>query len=266
MSTNERPRRPNLEHLRKQAKDLLKGVRAGNDAAIQRLQIAPCASKVRPQLANTLTVIAREYGFRSWAKLKTYVETVAAAAGTREVAAAQTGSAQLDRAHVRPQRRGPRQMPSVRYLHELSAAVAEAAAQGDPYPFIFAPPLGPLRRAVQSPLREALVASGNLPMVVDILLRGAEHPNPRIRFECAHAMDWLADERCLPILLRLVNDPVPRVRWIAMHSLVCDDCKLTPLPSSAEVLPLLTSKATSDPNARVRRQAHHTLRLLATTG
>jgi hypothetical protein len=180
--------------------------------------------------------------------------------------AQQPGSADLERAYVRPRRGGPHQMPGVRFIRDLSAAVVQAAAQGEPYPFIFAPPLGPLRAAVQRPLRDALRASGELPLVIDVLLRGAEHPNPRIRFECAHAMDWLADERCLPILLRLVNDPVPRVRWMAMHSLACDDCKLTPLPSCAEVLPLLTSRATTDPNARVRRQAQDALRLLADTG
>ena len=47
--------------------------------------------------------------------------------------------------------RGPRQMPSVRFIRELSDAVVAAAAQeqgrGKPFPFIFAPPLGPLRRA-----------------------------------------------------------------------------------------------------------------------
>lgn len=128
-----------------------------------------------------------------------------------------------------------------------------------PFPFIFASPLGPLRRAVQLPLREALVASGDLPLVVDVLLRGAEHANPRIRFECAHAMDWLADERCLPTLLRLVDDAVPRVRWIAMHALVCDDCKLTPLPRCPDVVPLLVAKTRTDPSVQVRRKAQYTL-------
>lgn len=261
------PPRPNLEHLRTQARDLLSAVRAGNAVAIERMQLAPPASRVRPQLAASLLVVAREYGFASWPKLKAHVESLAAAARLAEVAPAQTGSAYREWAHVRPKRRGPRQMPSVRFIRELSDAVVAAAAQGrgNPFPFIFAPPLGPLRRAVQTPLREALVASGNLPCVVDVLLRGAEHSNPRIRFECAHAMDWLADARCLPSLLQLVNDPVPRVRWIAMHALVCDDCKLTPLPECAEVQPLLAARAATDPSARVRKQAEASLRLLAAT-
>src|ERR671917_167491 len=103
--------------------------------------------------------------------------------------------------------RGPRQTPSKELIASLSAAVAEAARTGEPYPFIFAPPLGPLRSSVQRPLRDALAESGNLPLVVDVLLRGAQHPNPRIRYECGHAMDWLADERCVPALLKLAQDP-----------------------------------------------------------
>jgi hypothetical protein len=50
------------------------------------------------------------------------------------------------------------------------------------------------------------------------------------------------------------------IDWFAIHSLACDDCKLMPLPDCPEVVPLLVSKATADPNARVRRQAQDTLR------
>jgi hypothetical protein len=49
-----------------------------------------------------------------------------------------------------------------------------------------------------------------------------------------------------------------------MHALACDDCKLTPLPDCPEILPLLVSKATADPNARVRRHAQETLRWFST--
>jgi hypothetical protein len=256
MAPNELPPRPSVEQLRKRAKDLLKAARSQDAAAIARLQKQLSGHTARVQLADALSVIAREYGFPSWAKLKAYVETVRST--KVEVVAAPLVPEEIAR---RFRRRGPRQMPSRRYIHELHAAVVQAATQnGKPFPFIFAPPLGPLRSAVQLPLREALVASGDHPLIVDVLLRGAEDRNPRIRAECAHAMDWLADDRCASVLLRLADDPVPRVRWFAIHSLACDDCKLAPLPGCPDVIPLLVSRAKDDPSERVRQRASETLR------
>jgi glyoxalase superfamily protein len=53
------PTRPNLEHLKKQAKDLLGDLQRQNPEA---------------KLADALHAIAREYGFASWPKLKLVVE------------------------------------------------------------------------------------------------------------------------------------------------------------------------------------------------
>ncbi len=57
------PAAPNLEQLRKQAKDLVRAHRAG-DAPLK--------------LSDAQRVIAREYGFPSWPRLRAYVERVAA--------------------------------------------------------------------------------------------------------------------------------------------------------------------------------------------
>jgi hypothetical protein len=246
-SQQQLPLRPSLEQLRNRATDLLGAARAGDTEALRRVAVQLPGRTLRIQRADALTVIAREHGFASWARLKTYVEELTSA-GARV-----------------PRRRGPRRTPGVQEIRQLAEATLEAARRGELFPFIFAPPIGPLRRAVQLPLREALVAGGNLSLVVDVVLRGAAHPNPRIRFECAHAMDWLADERCLPSLLALANDPVPRVRWIALHSLACDDCKLSPPPEDPQLLPLLDVLATSDPSSRVRQRALESRRLLART-
>lgn len=260
MAPSELPARPNLEQLRKRAKDLLRAARSDDSAAVRRFRAPPSGQRIRLQLADALAVIAQEQGFPSWAKLKAHVEGIAVAEPAP--ASVRADAALPPRVRRRSRRRGPRQMPGIRYIRELRAAVVEAARQGDPFPFIFGPPIGPLGRSIQAPLRAALVASGDLPLVVNVLLRGAEHPKARVRAECAHAMDWLADERCLTALLRLVDDPVPRVRWFAVHALACDDCKLTPLPRCPDVVPLLVSKATADPNERVRRGAQGALRLL----
>jgi ankyrin repeat protein len=72
------PARPSLEQLRKQAKELLKQFRAGDSAASARLraQNPRLDPDDRPTLADAQLALAREYGFRSWARLKHHVEAV----------------------------------------------------------------------------------------------------------------------------------------------------------------------------------------------
>jgi hypothetical protein len=66
------PARPSLEQLQKQAKELLRQYRAGDSAALERFRAVRSG---RVTLAGAQFVLAREYGFESWAKLKHYVET-----------------------------------------------------------------------------------------------------------------------------------------------------------------------------------------------
>src|SRR5262245_55061339 len=59
------PPNPNLEHLKKQAKDLLEKLRQQNADAT---------------LVDAQHALAREYGFPSWPKLKAHIESAARAA------------------------------------------------------------------------------------------------------------------------------------------------------------------------------------------
>ena len=72
------PARPSLDQLRKQAKELLKDYRAGDRAAASRFQAhhPHAISEQRVALADAQLVLAREYGFRSWARLKHHVESL----------------------------------------------------------------------------------------------------------------------------------------------------------------------------------------------
>jgi ankyrin repeat protein len=60
----------NLEQLRKQAKDLVRATRAGDPEALERLGDLPA------RLSSAQFVLAREQGFSSWPKLKSYVERI----------------------------------------------------------------------------------------------------------------------------------------------------------------------------------------------
>ena len=68
------PARPSLEQLQKQAKELLKQHRVGEKSALDRfLAIDNRPAGPPSSLADAQFVLAREYGFESWAKLKQQV-------------------------------------------------------------------------------------------------------------------------------------------------------------------------------------------------
>ena len=70
------PARPSLEQLKKRAKELLRGVRASNPAAIARLRAHLSRAAADATLADAQLAIAREHGFASWAKLKRHVQAI----------------------------------------------------------------------------------------------------------------------------------------------------------------------------------------------
>jgi len=69
------PPRPNLEHLKKQAKELLHSVQTQDPAAAERFRSLGIAS-AGARLADAQHVVAREYGFSTWTSLKEHVESV----------------------------------------------------------------------------------------------------------------------------------------------------------------------------------------------
>ena len=77
--TRRLPDHPSLEHLKKQAKVLLDQLTAGDTVAHERYRaLLNRAAPPAPQLADAQLLLARDYGFASWAKLKTHVESIAA--------------------------------------------------------------------------------------------------------------------------------------------------------------------------------------------
>lgn len=75
--TRSLPRKPNLEQLRKQARELLDRYRTGDPAAIAEVQ----QFEQRPEpgafaLADAQRILARAYGYASWPRLKAFVDGV----------------------------------------------------------------------------------------------------------------------------------------------------------------------------------------------
>ena len=87
------------------------------------------------------------------------------------------------------------------------------------------------------------------------LLGGLADPRPPIRFECAHALDQFGDARCRPLLAALLGDPVPRVRWMAMHALSCHACGEETVSDEPAVKAAIARAALEDPSIQVRRHA-----------
>lgn len=82
MPSKSLPSRPNLDHLKYQAKDLLKAWKTGNPESYARTrEFHPKfahkseheVQHTRFSLSDAKLVVAREYGFKSWSKLKAYV-------------------------------------------------------------------------------------------------------------------------------------------------------------------------------------------------
>jgi len=83
--------RPNLDHLRRQAKSLLAGLESGDPEAIKTIQdFLPAVKGTRPaqiraaglRLADAQSAIARKSGFASWPQLARHVEQLRALEGT----------------------------------------------------------------------------------------------------------------------------------------------------------------------------------------
>src|SRR5262245_61051466 len=76
----ELPARPDIEQLKHQVKDLLKSCKSGESTAIERIRKShPRGAQIEisnVRLSDTQLVIAREYGFESWPKLKTAVDDI----------------------------------------------------------------------------------------------------------------------------------------------------------------------------------------------
>jgi uncharacterized protein (TIGR03067 family) len=88
--------RPNLDHLRGQAKRLLKQVAAGDAAAAQAfIQYLPSAKALKAtalratklKLADAQSVVARQHGFASWAILARHVEELRSLEGDWRITA-----------------------------------------------------------------------------------------------------------------------------------------------------------------------------------
>jgi ankyrin repeat protein len=77
MSKKALPPRPSLDHLKHQASDLLKAQKRGEAEAAARIAEHHPGAGAPFRLSDAQLVVAREYGFASWSRLRSYVDTIA---------------------------------------------------------------------------------------------------------------------------------------------------------------------------------------------
>jgi ankyrin repeat protein len=102
MPIRDLPRNPNIEHLKQQARTLQRQVRtgaAGAQATVRELHPDPdaLADPASFPLTDAQLVIARQYGFASWPKLRRHVTVVSAYARSPHLAAPEEAGDPADR-------------------------------------------------------------------------------------------------------------------------------------------------------------------------
>jgi len=90
---------------------------------------------------------------------------------------------------------------------------------------------------------------------LEALIWGLYHRNAAVRWGCLEHLDAHPDASAVPHIVEKLDDPVPRVRWHAVHALACDACKGGDSFLSAEVTTHLEEVSRSDESKKVRAYA-----------
>jgi len=226
------PPHPSLDHLRRQARALQRAARTGDPAAVARVVTAfPGAEASKLPLSHAQTCIAREHGLASWPKLVAAVEA---------------------------RRAGPEPASDSAILAERWFALAELE---DLRPLNRALAVGKARKEAARAVMQRDAA--RYAAFQRTLVRGLSSRRDRERFECAGALDVFGGAWTRAPLAPLMDDPVPRVRWMAMHALSCHGCGEKPGALEPRVRDRIVEATRSDPSLRVR---HHAAAALALAG
>lgn len=178
------PPNPSLEHLKKQAKSLLKRHQAADPDALTfiRENHPRWRSRLKEQiaalpfaLADAQLVIATEYGFASWSRLQSHVKTLEAAISTAEAFASLRDAA------------GKGDLARINALLDAHPdLIDERGGEG-----------------VRTPLHQAVF--GNSEAAVKLLLERGANPNIRCEGDNAYPLHFAVEKHRLSIIRLLVE-------------------------------------------------------------
>jgi HEAT repeat protein len=85
---------------------------------------------------------------------------------------------------------------------------------------------------------------------------GLTHQSADVRFHCARYFDHFLTPAIVGDLMSRLDDPDPRVRWTALHTLACDRCKDGMcVPNEGALLDKAMAIVSADTDAHVRAHA-----------
>jgi HEAT repeat protein len=90
---------------------------------------------------------------------------------------------------------------------------------------------------------------------IDALIAGLSHASPVVRRCCLELLDLHPDPRAVGAIVTCLEDPVPRVRWHAAHTLSCEACKAGGSYLDSAIRARLREVSLTDPSPKVRAQA-----------
>jgi hypothetical protein len=196
------------------------------DAARRLAAVFPDADPRELALTLAQTIVSRDYGFASWPALRAEVEA----------------------------RRAPTpKSAAVLDAETLAERWFELAESGNLRALVRALAIGKRRKEAA---RAVMQASPSRYVAFQLaLVGGLASPRDRIRFECAAELDQFGDASTREPLARLMEDGVPRVRWMAMHALSCHACGENAGPLEGPIRERIVAAALGDPSVHVRRHA-----------
>ncbi len=203
------PAQPHPDHLRRQARELLRAWQQGDAAALTRA--APFALAPPPRLAQAQLVLAREQGFASWAALMDEVERRRAAALDEMAFADRVLTLAIGRGHAAPKPALALQLLAARPTVRLAALRLVGGEAVDVPPDQALPPwqVQPLVLVAFSSLATAGREAGLLATLDRLLAQGADPnaglPDPGFEGRPLPALyGAVARARCLPMVQRLL--------------------------------------------------------------
>lgn len=94
---------------------------------------------------------------------------------------------------------------------------------------------------------------------IEALIWGLTHQSRVVRRCCLELLDQHPDPSAVPHIVRALDDAVPRVRWHAVHALLCDACKVGESFMRPEIARRLRRVAAEDSSPKVRAYAGRAL-------
>lgn len=93
------------------------------------------------------------------------------------------------------------------------------------------------------------------PDAYDALAEGLRDPKASVRHTCILVLDHVSDVEAIMAVVPLLDDPVPRVRRMAVHALGCVACKPTATALPEDLMVRIMEMGRHDPNPKVRMEA-----------